>query len=407
VFTAWTSATFTGTFTGTRRSLLPVHLIAASGSQSTIPPLHITNLQAIILGLLQGVTELFPISSLGHTVLYPSLFGWHALVVSQSQPESHWLGFVVMLHVGSALGILVFFWRDWVLIIRAWWRTLVRRRVETPTEKLSWLIVISSIPAGLLGLAFEHQLRVLLAKPALAAIFLMVNGLVLFGGELARRRVLARGPRQVQGPIQLPGLMATAAAGPPVTGPPVTGPPVTGPTVTGAPDVPAPSGGGAADAGPTGRDARRVVGSEHEPAGRTAVAAQADDSQSMAELTYPDALVIGIAQSSALIAGISRDGVCMTAGLARGLSHETAARFAFLLATPVILAAGLFKLPDFLGAPGAGIRVPALLGLVFAALGALVSVRWLVRWFRTGTLVPFAIYCLVFGLAMTIYFSAA
>ncbi len=118
-----------------------------------------------------------------------------------------------------------------------------------------------------------------------------------------------------------------------------------------------------------------------------------------------DALVIGIAQSSALIAGISRDGVCMTAGLARGLSHETAARFAFLLATPVILAAGLFKLPDFLGAPGAGIRVPALLGMVFAAVGALVSVRWLVRWFRTGTLVPFAIYCLAFGFAMTIYFS--
>jgi undecaprenyl-diphosphatase len=168
------------------------------------------------------VTELFPISSLGHTVIYPSLFGWHDLVVSESQPESHWLGFVVMLHVGSALGILVFFWRDWVLIIRAWLRTLARRRVETPTEKLSWLIIPSSIPAGLLGLAFEHQLRVLLAKPALAAIFLMVK-----------------------------------------------------------------------------------------------------------------------------------------------------------------------------------------LGMVFAALGALVSVRWLVRWFRTGTLVPFAVYCLGFGLAMTIYFNVS
>ncbi|MGD0809167.1 MAG: undecaprenyl-diphosphate phosphatase, partial [Acidimicrobiales bacterium] len=124
-------------------------------------------------------------------------------------------------------------------------------------------------------------------------------------------------------------------------------------------------------------------------------------------LSYADALVVGLAQSTALIAGISRDGVCMTAGLARGLSQETAARFAFLLATPVILAAGLFKLPDFLGATGAGVRVPALLGLVFAAVAAIISVHWLVRWFKTRNLTPFAIYCVVFGAAMTIYFSVS
>jgi undecaprenyl-diphosphatase len=388
------TASSIATFSGSRPPSLALHWLTASSSQSSIPPLHITNLQAIILGLLQGVTELFPISSLGHTVLYPSLFGWHALVVSESQPESHWLGFVVMLHVGSALGILVFFWRDWVLIVRAWLRTLVRRRVETPTEKLSWLIILSSIPAGLIGLAFEHQLRVLLAKPQLAAIFLMVNGLVLFGGELARRRVLARGARQVKDPIQLPGLLATAGAGPTVAG--VVGGPGT-PNQPGAPNGPA---GGAEPTAASGSPVTSAIA-------HTAMAQEADESQGMAELTYPDALVIGIAQSSALIAGISRDGVCMTAGLARGLSHETAARFAFLLATPVILAAGLFKLPDFLGAPGAGIRVPALLGMLFAALGALVSVRWLVRWFRTGTLVPFAIYSLLFGFAMTIYFSVS
>ncbi len=384
---------FVGMFTGASGFLLPAHWLAAASSQSSIPPLHITTVQAIILGLLQGVTELFPISSLGHTVLYPSLFGWHALVVSQSQPESHWLGFVVMLHVGSALGILVFFWRDWVLIIRAWLRTLARRQVETPTEKLSWLIILSSIPAGLLGLAFEHELRVILAKPELAAIFLMVNGLVLFGGEFARRRVLARGARQVKDPIQLPGLLATAGTGPSVATP-------VAPSTSGAPVAASTS-----EPPATGSDIPARAGSKPGASAHTAVVSEAGESQSMAELTYPDALVIGIAQSSALIAGISRDGVCMTAGLARGLSHETAARFAFLLATPVILAAGLFKLPDFLGAPGAGIRVPALLGMVFAAVGALVSVRWLVRWFRTGTLVPFAIYCLAFGFAMTIYFS--
>jgi undecaprenyl-diphosphatase len=127
----------------------------------------------------------------------------------------------------------------------------------------------------------------------------------------------------------------------------------------------------------------------------------------MAELTYRDALVVGVAQSTALIAGISRDGVCMTTGLARGLSQPTAARFAFLLATPVILAAGLFKLPDFLGSTGAGVRVPALLGLVVAALAAVVTVHWLVRWFKTKNLVPFAGYCLAFGLFMTVYLNVS
>jgi undecaprenyl-diphosphatase len=320
-------------------SMLAAHAkLVASSASSSIPPLHISDFQAIVLGILQGVTELFPISSLGHTVIYPSLFGWHALVVSQSQPESHWLGFVVMLHVGSALGLLAYFWRDWLHIVRAWARSVVRRKIETPTEKVAWLIIVSTMPAGIIGIALEHELRVLLAKPLAAAIFLTVNGFVLFAGEGFRRRAAAR-----------------------------------------------------------------VVQSE-EP---SAEADEIEAANAMAKLSYGDALVVGLAQSTALIAGISRDGVCMTAGLARGLSQETAARFAFLLATPVILAAGVFKLPDFLGATGAGVRVPALLGLVFAALAAIVSVHWLVRWFKTRNLTPFAIYCVVFGLSMTIYFSVS
>ncbi|HUC15513.1 MAG TPA: undecaprenyl-diphosphate phosphatase [Acidimicrobiales bacterium] len=320
-------------------NMLAAHAkLVATSASSSIPPLHISDFQAIVLGLLQGVTELFPISSLGHTVIYPSLFGWHALVVSQSQPESHWLGFVVMLHVGSALGLLAYFWRDWLLIIRGWARSVVRRKIETPTEKVAWLIIVSTIPAGIIGIALEHELRVLLAKPLAAAIFLTVNGFVLFAGEGFRRRAVAR---DVQ------------------------------------------------------REEPSADGDEIEAG------------SAMAKLSYGDALVVGLAQSTALIAGISRDGVSMTAGLARGLSQETAARFAFLLATPVILAAGLYKLPDFLGADGAGVRVPALLGLAFAAVAAVISVHWLVRWFKTRNLTPFAIYCVVFGLAMTIYFSVS
>src|ERR1035438_6572141 len=124
----------------------------------------ISYVQAIVLGFLQGVTELFPVSSLGHTVLFPTLFGWNSLVDAQSQSESFWLAFVVMLHVGSALGLLYFYRRDWVEIIGAFFHTLSVRRAETSNERLAWLIIAASIPAGILGLIFEHQLRTLTAK---------------------------------------------------------------------------------------------------------------------------------------------------------------------------------------------------------------------------------------------------
>ena len=113
----------------------------------------ISYFQAIVLGVLQGVSELFPISSLGHTVLFPTLFGWNKLVDAQSKPESFWLAFVVMLHVGSALGLLAYYWRDWVQIVRAFFRTLSTRRIETSNERLAWLIIVASIPAGVIGLA--------------------------------------------------------------------------------------------------------------------------------------------------------------------------------------------------------------------------------------------------------------
>ncbi len=290
----------------------------------------LTYFQAIVLGVLQGVTELFPISSLGHTVLFPTLFGWNELVKAQSQPESFWLAFVVMLHVGSALGLLVYYRRDWVEIITAFFRTLATRRVQTSTERLAWLIVVASIPAGILGLALEHQLRTLTAKPEIAAIFLMVNGLILFAAERYRRRAEVRELAIREG-------------------------------------------------------------------------AKPDGARELETLEYREAVVIGVAQSSALVAGISRDGVTMGAGLARGLDHSDSAHFAFLLATPIILAAGIVKLPDLLGHLGNGIRGQALVACAAAAITALFTVAFLVRYFKTRTLIPFAIYCLLFGLAMLIY----
>jgi undecaprenyl-diphosphatase len=290
----------------------------------------ITYFQAIVLGVLQGVTELFPISSLGHTVLFPTLFGWNHVVDIQSQSESPWLAFVVMLHVGSALGLLFYYRRDWVEIVGAFFNTLKTRRAGTSNERLAWLIIIASIPAGVLGLVFEHQLRTLTAKPEIAAAFLMVNGLVLFAAERFRRRAQVRELAVKEG-------------------------------------------------------------------------AKPDGGRELDTLEYREAFVVGVAQSTALVAGISRDGVTMGAGLARGLDHSDSARFAFLLATPIILAAGLVKLPDLLGSLGDGVRGQALVACVAAAVTAVFTVRFLVNYFKTKTLIPFAIYCLVFGAFMLVY----
>jgi undecaprenyl-diphosphatase len=296
----------------------------------TVMASAITYFQAIVLGILQGVTELFPISSLGHTVLFPTLFGWNGVVDAQSQSESYWLALVVMLHVGSAIGLLIYYWRDWVQIVRAFFRTLSTRRVQTSTERLAWLIVVASIPAGIIGIALEHQLRTLTAKPEIAAIFLMVNGGVLFAAERFRRRA----------------------------------------------------------------EVRELAARE---------GAKADGGRRLDTLEYREALLVGVAQSTALVAGISRDGVTMGAGLARGLDHSDSARFAFLLATPIILAAGVFKLPDLLGHLGNGVRGQALVACVAAAITALFTVAFLVKYFKTRTLIPFAIYCLVFGAFMIVY----
>jgi undecaprenyl-diphosphatase len=296
----------------------------------------VTTSQAIVLGLLQGVSELFPISSLGHTVLFPNLFGWSNIVKWQSQPESPWLAFIVMLHVGSAIGLLIYFWRDWVDIVRAFFASLGRmirlRRwsVETPTERLAWLIVIASIPVGILGIALEHPARVATAKPEVAAIFLVVNGFILLGAERLRRRSEVRALARREG-------------------------------------------------------------------------MKADGGRKLETLDYREAAIIGTAESSALLAGISRDGVVMAAGLQRGLDNADAARYGFLLATPIILAAGVYKLPDLTGPLGNGIRGPAIIAAAVAAVTAVFTVHFLTRYFRRGNLRPFGLYCVLFGLAMVIY----
>src|SRR5436309_8685270 len=279
------------------------------------------------MGLLQGVTELFPVSSLGHSVLLPSLLGgrWHALARAQARPESFFLAFLVGLHVATALALVVFFRREWVRILRGLVRSARRRRIETSDERLGWLLVVATIPAGLTGVLLEHTLRTVFAKPLAAAVFLMVNGVILGLGERVRKRAEVRALAIREGV--------------------------------------APDGGRRLDT-----------------------------------LDLREAGVIGTAQVLALFAGISRSGVTMVAGLARGLDHEDAARFSFLLATPIILAAGVYKLPDLLGSNGDHVRGQVVVGSLFAAVAAYLSVRFLVRYFTSHNLNPFGIYCILVGL---------
>jgi undecaprenyl-diphosphatase len=314
---------------------------------------ELSYLQAVVIGALQGVTELFPISSLGHSVLVPALFGgsWYHLVTESStsnSEESPYLAFIVALHVATALALLVFFWRDWVRIIGGFLHTVRVRRIQTSTERLAWLIVVATVPVGITGLALEHTFRVLFAKPLFAAVLLTINGLILLGGERLRRRSEQRDAIRDSHP-------AASAA----------------PASTGA--------------------SRADLAAAH--------------SRQLDTLAYREAAVIGLFQTLALLAGISRSGITMVAGLLRGLDHEDAAKFSFLLATPVILAAGVLKLPTLAGPAGAGIHGQVIAGVVAAGLAAYLSVRFLTRYFVTRTLTPFGIYCLIAGIACIIRFA--
>jgi undecaprenyl-diphosphatase len=279
----------------------------------------ISYFQAAMLGLLQGVSELFPISSLGHSVILPKLFGWD---IHQNAP--YFLSFLVALHIATALVLLGFFWQDWVRIVKGLGRSLRDREVADADAKLGWLLVVGTIPAGILGLTLEHELRKLFASPQYASIFLALNGLMLYGAELLRRR---------------------------------------------AP-----------------------------------VVEEDDDVRIARTLSWRQSVGVGAAQAIALIPGFSRSGAAMSGGLLVGLSHKDSARFAFLLATPIIGAAAVLKLPDLLGHTGDGVRGQALVASLCSAATAYLAVRFLMRFFETNRLTPFAVFCLIEGFTCFIYF---
>ena len=282
----------------------------------------ITYFQAAVLGLVQGIAEPFPISSLGHAVIMPRLFGWDI-----HQNDKFFLAFLVATHLATAIVLFFFFLKDWVRILSGIGRSLRDREIRDDDARLGWLLVVGTVPAGILGLLLEHKLRSVFASAATAAAFLIVNGVLLLIFERLRRRPPRPGDYLGDG------------------------------------------------------DAR------------------------IAKLSWRQAIAVGTAQAAALIPGISRSGITMGGGLVVGLSNEDAARYSFLLATPIIGAAAVLKLPDLFGTDGNGVRGPALVGALCAALTTFFAVKFLLKYFETNRLTPFGIYCIAAGTICTLIFA--
>ncbi len=269
-----------------------------------------SGIQALITAILQGLTELFPVSSLGHAVILPRLLRWNF-----SEDDPSFLPFLVVLHLGTAAALLLYFWRDWAQIIGAFFG-MGGAKERRERWRLLWLIVVATIPAVIVGAALEKFLRHLFGSPELAAGFLMLNGVILFAAERLRRRNAGTG-------------VAT-------------------------------------------------------------------------DMTWQTALIIGLWQCLALIPGISRSGTTMVGGLLGGLRHQEAARFSFLIATPIILGAAVLEVPHFFHhqAAGGGFGPLVWLAGVVAGVTAYASTAFLMRYFGRQdfeALDPFAYYCVAAG----------
>ncbi len=287
---------------------------------------HFTYLQAIVVGLLQGVTELFPVSSLGHAVLLPAWLGggWKLFAA-----DPQYLLIAVAFHFASAIALFLVYGRRWITILASASRGLRKSAAAGSGLPLLTRLIVGTIPVAIIGIALNKFFEKNFGKPFLAAIFLSINGILLLSVErLTHRR------------------HAHARA----------------------------------------KDADAAI---------------------VERVSVGQAFVVGMGESTALLAGISRFGVSMSFGMLRGLSRSVAADFAFLLAFPAIIGASLVKLPKLLhhGAIAAGSSGPLLAGTITAFIATFISVTFLVKYFTTKTLRPFAIYCLVVGLISIIRFG--
>ena len=349
---------------------------------------HLTYAEAGIVGLIQGVTELFPVSSLGHSVLIPAIVGgqW-ATDLSVSAKDSPYLAFIVGLHVATALAMIIYFWRDWVRIIAAFFASIghvlrpapgTRRwQPQNVDQMMAWMLILATIPVAIAGALLQHLVTHVFSKPVLVSVFLFVNGLILLAGERRRRRGAEAEAEQIAADLAMADERQRA----------------------GVAAVGYPPGGGRHSAPPRRAGQRAVKQQEAD----LAVAADAR----LTRIGFRGGFLLGASQILALLPGISRDGVVMVSGMFRGLSRQDAARFSFLLSAPVIFAAGVFKLHDLTGPLGDGIRPQVLFGSALSFIGAFLALRFLVRYLSDPkrTLTPFAIYCLVVGLGCAIYLT--
>jgi undecaprenyl-diphosphatase len=283
----------------------------------------ISVIQAVIIGLVQGLTELFPISSLGHSVILPVVLGWHI-----NQNASNYLTFLVATHLATAIALLLFFWGDWVKIVQGLIRSLKARGIDRDDTyaKLGWLLVVGTVPAGILGLLLQKELTKLFASARVAAFFLIINGVVLFMAERLHKR----------------------------------------------------------------NKNKHSIDSQ-------------SDKRLAKTLSWSNSVGVGVIQSFALIPGISRSGASMAGGIFYGLNNEDAARFSFLLATPIIGAAALLKIPQLFTSSMSSMRLAAIIGSIGAGIAAYLSVKFLVKYFQTKTLYPFAVYCIIAGILVSLY----
>lgn len=322
--------------------------------------MSLTWIQTLLLALLQGVTELFPISSLGHTVIIPGLLGWTALVQS---PQ--FLPIVVAFHLGTSIALVLFFWRDWWRVIYTLGQSIQRGEVKQGDASwVSWLVIIGSVPGGLLGVLLKKQIEHLFASPLIAATFLILNGSLLLLGEALRRRFSSMLPLK---------------------------------EVAVTPDHPFPQLGlppekRAALGLPPRPETRTVIASAIEAPGTMGLTPRKSTFRPLVDLSWKEAIIIGLAQALALLPGISRSGASIVAGLGVGLSHEDAARYSFLLGTPLIAGAALLEMPELANASGITI-VLVLVGMALSGLAAYLSTKFLMKYFETGHLHPFAYYC--------------
>jgi undecaprenyl-diphosphatase len=304
--------------------------------------------QALVLGALQGVAELFPISSLAQTILLPALLHWKI-----DGEGTDYLAFVVALHLATAAALVLYFWRDWLRVLLAYAGSVKRMRlVYDDASKLAWMLVAGTIVVGVVGLAAEKKVRELFDKPGKAwivGVILVVNGFVMLIGDAVKRRAARAHPTTE--PEHVP----DAA---PISTDQAVMNALTGAPVSAAPMVVHPK--------------------------------RAED------MTFAQATAVGAAQVLALLPGISRSGVTIIGGLWAGLSYEQASRFAFMLATPVIAAAGLKKVHDLMK-QGHEVIVQAAAGSAVAFVTAFISIAFLMRYFHTKRLSPFGYFCIIFG----------